>query len=190
MAKLMIIPFSLLLIFIAGCADTAEEETRMNRESPTQPIHYESEREQKDRLNVRDQSIGERGGYPQSKLDNINDADFEGGYSDEYTTERTEEITDYLKRKQEIIQAQVAETDERIVIAVMTPERPNHDTDISGAIKEEVENILPGTDKEIVVYTDDAYWERMKNIDARWKARETGEDIGEMLENFFNIDDD
>jgi len=189
MAKLMMIPFSLLLIFITGCADTAEEETRMDRESPTQPIHYETEREQKERLNARDQTIGERGGYPQSKLENVNDADFEGGYTDEYTTERTEEIADYLKRKQDIIQAQVAETDDRIVVAVMLPEFADRHPDVSGSIEEEVRNILPGTNKEIVVYTDSVYWERRKN-DARWKARETGEDIGEMLENFFNVDND
>jgi hypothetical protein len=189
MAKLMMIMFSLLFTFIAGCADTADEETKMNRESPTQPIHYETEREQKDRLNVRDKTIGERGGYPQSKLENINDADFEGGYTDEYTTDRTQEVSEYLKKKQGIIQAQVAETDDRIVVAVMLPEHTNRDVDVSRSIEEEVKNILPGTNKQIVVYTDDIYWDRMKNIDARWKARETGEDIGEMLENFFNVDD-
>jgi ABC-type Fe3+-citrate transport system substrate-binding protein len=190
MAKLILIPCSLLLLFMAACADTGEGESEMNEESPTQPIHYETEHEQKDRLNVRDQTIGERSGYPQSTQENVNDANFEGGYTDEYTNNRTEEIAEYLQQKQNIIQAQVAETDERIVVAVMLQERTNQNVDVSGSIEEEVRNILPGTNKQIVVYTDDNYWDRMKNIDARWKARETGDDLGEMLDDFFNTDND
>jgi hypothetical protein len=190
MAKRLLVPCSLLLFFITACTNAGDEETGMdtNDNDAPEPIHYETEREQKDRLNVREQSIGERGGYPQTEQENISDADFEGGYTDMYTNDRTEELADYLKRKQEIVQAQVAETDDRIVISVLLPEDPQHDVDISSSIEEEVRNILPGIDKQIVVYTDDVYWDRMKNLDARWKARERGEDLGEMVEDFFNTE--
>src|SRR5690625_1979386 len=175
---------------MAAYTNNGEEEANMDNDNVTQPIHYETEREQKDRLNVREQTIGERGGYPQSKQENINDQDYEGGYSDIYTTDRTEEIAEYLQKKQEIVQAQVAETDDRIVIAVMLPERTRCDVDAGRLIEEEVRNILPGTNKQIIVYTDDVYWDRMKNLDGRWKARQTGEELGEMLEDFFNMEDD
>ncbi|GAB3802061.1 YhcN/YlaJ family sporulation lipoprotein [Virgibacillus kimchii] len=188
MVKRLILPCSLLLFFIAACTNAGEEETSMYADDNdvTEPIHYETEQERKDRLNVREPSIGERGGYPQSKQENVSDADFESEYTDLYTTDRTEEIADYLKRKQEIVQAQVAETDDRIVIGVLLPEHTNRDVEVSGSIEEEVRDILPGTNKQIIVITDDVYWDRMKNIDARWKARERGEDLGEMLEDYFN----
>lgn len=189
MTKLIWIPCSVLLI-LGACTNTNEEETGMDQDNITQPIHYETEREQKERLNVRDQTIGERGGYPQSRQENVHDANFDDGFTDEYTTERTKEIANYLQNKQQIIQAQVAETDDRIVVAVLMQERTNRDVDVSASIEEEVRNILPGTNKEIVVLTNDKYLDRMRNLDARWKARETGEDLGEMLEDFFNVEND
>ena len=190
MMKRIIVPCSLLFLFLTACGNNGEEETGMEDDNVSQPIHFETEQEQKDRLNVREQTIGERGGYPQTQQENVNEQDYEGGYSDIYTNDRTEEIAEYLQGKQEIIQAQVAETDDRIVIAVILPERTNRDADVSASIEEEVRNILPGTNKQIVVYTDDVYWDRMKNLDGRWKARETGEELGEMLQNFFNMENE
>ncbi|WP_170875264.1 YhcN/YlaJ family sporulation lipoprotein [Virgibacillus pantothenticus] len=172
------------LISLIGCADgqQGENHANPNTDNQTQPIHYETEKERNERLNIREQSIGEKGGYPQSKQENINESNFNSGYSDPFTNEEAIMITEALQKKRQIVQAQVASTNDRILIGVILSTHVSGD--IGNEIKKEVKKLLPDSNKEIIIYTDDTHWEKMRNLDARLEAKDNGENMEELINRF------
>ncbi|MCG1027919.1 YhcN/YlaJ family sporulation lipoprotein [Virgibacillus halodenitrificans] len=185
MLKYGLIPCIVLLAFTIGCSNNNDESGENKTNPNTQPIHYETDQEQKDRLNYDEPSIGERGGYPQSEQEQVNDADYKGGYSDAFTNKEAILLSQELQNKKDIIQAQVAVTDKRIIVGVMQREHTDHFA--VNKIESTIREILPNTEKEIIVYTDDIHWDRMKNLDARLKAKNRGDDLENIVEDFLNI---
>ncbi|GAB3050321.1 YhcN/YlaJ family sporulation lipoprotein [Virgibacillus ainsalahensis] len=179
-SKMTLFLFSLLVI--TGCANTDETQNN-NEDVDTQPMHYETEDEKKERMGTRDRTTGEQEGNP-NDIDKANSADFEGGYSDPYTTEETEAISRKLKEHEDIIQAQVASTDERIMIGLRLKEHT--DPNIPNNIQEEVKEIIPNTDKQIIVFSDEIYWDRMKNLKTRG---DSGNDMNKLMDDFLKIED-
>lgn len=179
-----IIPITFILLLTVACS-SVNEDGNNGEGIKTQPINYETDQERKDRLNTRDKTIGEKGGYPQSKQEGVNASDFHKGYSDPFTNEESELISKQLKEKKEIVQVQVAATDERIIVAVILSEKA--DPEIKKTIQEEVESIAP--DKQITVYTDEVHWDHMKNLDARKGSEKREYDIEEYIDDFFRTED-
>ncbi|MEC5422057.1 YhcN/YlaJ family sporulation lipoprotein [Virgibacillus sp. C22-A2] len=187
MSKTIKASIILLILFVVGCTNADDNTQTNNEDIRTQPIHYETESEQKARKGLRDKTIGEQGGYPQSDQEGVNASDYSGGYSDVFTNEESEFLANELQAHRDIIQAQVASTEDRIIVAVMLREHSNHD--VAETIETEVREVIPETDKQIIIYTDDIYWDRMKNLDARLEARDVGEDLEDYITDFFNRND-
>lgn len=172
-------------LFVAGCADDTEQGmSGTTNPDQIQPINYETPKEQQERVGQQEKSVGELGGYPQNEQEFVNEGDknVNAKNEDRYTNEKTLQISEYLSERKEIVQAQVAETDDRIIIAVQTENHEYHD--LNRIIEEEVRRIEP--EKQIVVYTDDNYWERMRNLNSRQIKLE--DDIENSLREFFNND--
>ncbi|PAV28927.1 hypothetical protein CIL05_13160 [Virgibacillus profundi] len=180
-----IISFTLLIIFTVGCANTDEDTQTTQEKINTSPINYETEQERKERLNIRDQTIGEKGGYPQSDQDGVNAGDNSGENSDAFTNEESMKISKQLKEKKEIVQAQVASTDDRIIVAVILSEQT--DPDIKQMIESEVSKTV--SDKQIIVYTDEVHWDHMKNLDARLGSEKREFDIEDYIDDFIKRND-
>ncbi|NWO13295.1 YhcN/YlaJ family sporulation lipoprotein [Virgibacillus sp.] len=180
--KINIILLSLAFIVLGCTNEEAEYDYQHHEKDNTQPIHYETDKERKDRLNIREETVGEKGGYPQSKQDNINRSDFKSGYADPFTNEESKLIAEALRDHKQISQAQVASTADRILIGVKLN---THVTDDVGEdIKKEVKQLLPQANKEIIIYTDDAHWEKMKNLEARIEAKDNGKKMEEFINQF------
>ncbi|WP_249870983.1 YhcN/YlaJ family sporulation lipoprotein [Oceanobacillus saliphilus] len=178
--------FIALILLIGACdgAENASEQNNVGNDGSIQPIRFDEKN-----VDIYDSpgpSIGEMGGYEQSEQRGVNTADF-SKYSDVFTNEESIRISEELAKQKDIIQAQVASTEDRIIVAVMLREHFDHH--VAHKIEDEVRKIVPDSDKQIIVYTDDIQWDRMKNIDARLGARETGYELGNILEEFFQIND-
>ncbi|GGJ84025.1 hypothetical protein GCM10007063_03140 [Lentibacillus kapialis] len=177
--KWMLVPAVSTLLF--GCAqyETGQEDSQENMNS--QPIHYENEKEQNERFGKEKQGIDEQGGYQQSEQKELNDGD-ENAQSDLFTNEMSMSISKQLKERKDVRQAQVAISDEKVVVGVMlTDQAP---PDMRELVEREVQRMVPT--KEIYVYTDDIYWDRMRNKDAQ--PDQLNGDIREFLREFFNRD--
>lgn len=82
----------------------------------------------------------------------------------------------------EIKQAQVASSDERVVVGVILSNRFEAQSDIAEQIKTSVKEMAP--DKTVVVYTDDIHWDRMRNLQSRIKQINI-QDEPNLLEKWF-----
>lgn len=100
-----------------------------------------------------------------------------------FNSREERQISQQLAKRKEIMQSRVAITPNRVVVFASLSEYPN---DITKSIEEDVKRFVP--DRDVVVFTDEAQWERMKHLDASLKQREIGEDLEEFLEEYFNID--
>lgn len=170
-----------ILFATAGCGNEAEEGQNENN-NQYQPINYETREEQTNRAGSRDNTIGELGGYPQSDQEYVNDGDknLNAKNEDRYTNERTMLISEYLAERKEIVQAQVAETDERIIVAVITADN-EYFPNLNEVIEKEVKRVIP--DKQIVVYTQAIWWDRMRNLNS--SPNDLDEKMNRDIDNFF-----
>ncbi|ASN05115.1 YhcN/YlaJ family sporulation lipoprotein [Virgibacillus necropolis] len=172
-----------IVLVTAGCTNGQNNEANNDEQIQTQPIHYETREEQNERLGIRNQTIGEKGGYPQSEQKEINRGDNTvGENTDIFTSEQSKVIADHLTDRRDIKAAQVAITDEKIVVAVMLSEYT--DDEIGEKIEKEVRTF--DQNKTIVVYTDSIYWDRMNNLKSGLKRSESPNEIKEDMEWLFN----
>jgi len=169
------------LLFTVACTqmDTGQPMDNKQDHMNTQPITYEDERSNEDvksDFTKYDESKERLARFREAGDHNI---------SDLYTNEETDKISEHLMRLREINVAQVAETDTKVIVAVMLN---NHaDQHIANWIEEEASQFV--NDKEIVVYTDDVYWYQHRNLDAKSRANQIGENVEEFLDDFFEIKD-
>ena len=173
----------ILVMFVMAACNHGELETSEKRNDSVQPMHFDEKT--RDIYDKQEPSIGEQGGYIQSEQKGANSSDF-SKYNDPFTNEETIRITEELVKQKDIVQAQVASTDERLIVAVML--RENLDRDIADDIEADVRKIVPESDKEIIVYTDDVQWDRMKDFDARFGSKETDDNLDNMMKEFFHMD--
>ncbi|HLS07565.1 YhcN/YlaJ family sporulation lipoprotein [Lentibacillus sp.] len=177
--KWMIIPLFTVVLF--GCAQYESGEQDDSENMNSQPINYETEEEEKERLGAEDQGIDEQGGYLQSEQKELNDGD-ENAKSDAFTNEMSMSISKHLQKRKDVRQVQVAVTDERVVVGIMLSEHAP--PDMRERVEQEVQEMVPT--KEVYVYTDDIYWDRMRNKDKQ--LDQLNGDIREYLREFFNRD--
>ncbi|WP_099158639.1 YhcN/YlaJ family sporulation lipoprotein [Virgibacillus ndiopensis] len=187
MNKKILLNTGIIIAFLFGCANTNQDENAQDNNVETQPLHYETNEEQKDRQGVKKESVGEKGGYKQSDQKGTNASERNSGnYTDIFTNEETKEIYRHVTGLKEVKNAQIASTEEKVIVAVMLNEHSNHN--VQAVIEQEVKKFAP--DKTIVVYTDDIYWDRMSNLKSRLKAGNGGNEFQEQMEKFFNRDND
>lgn len=167
----------LMLGAITACTNEPTDKAENGNQQSTQPIHYETEQEKRERLGTFAENGKKK--YPQSEQKKGTEANFKNGYSDSFTNEETEMITRALKNKTQIVQAQVAATEDRIIVGVMLKDDVRQD--IGNEIKQEVKKLVPNSNKEIIVYTDEEHWNKMKNLDNRLKPKYNGEKLEEIL---------
>ncbi|SFD57780.1 Sporulation lipoprotein YhcN/YlaJ (Spore_YhcN_YlaJ) [Lentibacillus persicus] len=171
---------SLMLIVLVGCAqyDSGEEEGS-NENLNSQPINYETKKERNERLGKDTDNSKENSELYDDDLAEINEGD-EDAKTDIFTNEMSQSISKQLKQRKDIRQAQVVVTDERVVVGVMlTAQAP---PDMREVVEQEVSEVV--SDKEVYVYTDDIYWDRMRNKDA--ELDQFNGDVREFLREFFN----
>ncbi|SDQ46656.1 Sporulation lipoprotein YhcN/YlaJ (Spore_YhcN_YlaJ) [Virgibacillus subterraneus] len=169
---------SVIIFALVGCG--TEEGKQDNTENMnSQPINYETKEEQKERTGNKEPNLGEKGGYPQSEQTEMNDGDA-SGQSDLYTNQTSILISKKLKERREVIQAQVAVTDDKAIVGVIIS--PSSPPNMRKILKQEVHEMVPN--REVEVYTDDIYWDRMRNKDA--KLDQLNGDMNEFLNEFFN----
>lgn len=164
-------PLLLLIFLMTACSDNDRNALDRDEQPGTQPIHYETDKEQKEREGIREQTIGEKGGYSQNDQDRMKNVNDERNYSDPFTNEESKRITEELNKHNNIAQVQVASTDNRIIVGVMLRENDSHkrisDEQFADEIESKIRDILPDENRDIIVYTGDAQWGRLKNLDAR-----------------------
>jgi Sporulation lipoprotein YhcN/YlaJ (Spore_YhcN_YlaJ) len=177
------------IMITAACGNTNSEQGINDQQDVNkfQSVNYETPKEQKDRTKE-DKTIGERGGYPQSEQRGVGAGDENTSHKneDQFSNENTRLISKYLAERKDIVQAQVSETDNRIIVAVITPD-PNQNGDNSDLVKsidKEVRRVVP--DKDIVVYVDKIHWNRMRNLNSH--PRTINREVQEKLDNFFGND--
>jgi len=169
MKKNMVL-FALLLTMLMACSQP-ENTLQPNEERETQPIHYETEEEQKERKGVRDQTIGEQGGYIQSEQPHLKYVDRDQDYTDPYKNEEALLLTEELNKLDYLATVEVSSAEDRIVIGVMLQANDSHkpisDEAFAEQIEAEVKKILPDTDKDIIVFSQESEWGELKNLDGR-----------------------
>lgn len=143
----------------------------------TQPINYETKKEQNGRLGVNKKPNKD---YYQSNEKGIAT---DGKENNVFVTKEAREISQLLAKREYINQIQVATMDERVVVSVTLNDYTL--SNAAGMIKRDVEKVVPN--KEIIVYTDELHWNRMKDVNASLKQREIGENVEEYLEKHLNI---
>lgn len=163
----------LSIAILTACTNTRENAEDNNGKVDTQPINYETEGERKDRLNIPDNQKQEE--HPKQEKQN---------YSDAFTNEESVMISKTLEKRKDITQAQVASTDDRIIVAVVLSNQPKHD--IVNKIETDIKEIVPN--KQIVIYTDESHWERMKNLDSGLRSKGVGPDMEDRINYFFHTD--
>ncbi|MFZ3576420.1 YhcN/YlaJ family sporulation lipoprotein [Virgibacillus sp. DJP39] len=164
--KLNYVCLLFIVIVMTACSDGENSAADNNNNEPqSQPLNYENETEKNRRLGLRDQTIGEKGGYSQSDQKLINRGDVGANNKDIYTNEKSQEIVKYLMDRHGIKVAQVAITDEKIIVAVMFDDRTGTNDAIADVIEKEVRKF--DASKQIVVYTDQSNWEQVKDLKAR-----------------------
>lgn len=162
-----IVGLSLLILF--GCSNPTDtgENAGQDNHPDTQPMHYETDKEKRDRQNERPETIGDRGGYPQSDQRDTNASDNQQENStDPYVDEATDKIYDKISQFKEIKQAQVTATDEKVIVALMLNDYDEET--VRNKIVKEVQKVEPN--KEVVIYTDDIHWNRVRNSRSRLKS--------------------
>ncbi|WP_164668493.1 YhcN/YlaJ family sporulation lipoprotein [Virgibacillus doumboii] len=165
---------AIVVILLVGCTNNNDEAFREDLDDFPEPTKYDADNPKNDPFGV-----GKEGEYPQSDQTEMNDGD-ESGQSDLFTNEESVAIANHLTKKKEVIQSQVALTDNKVVVGVMLNE--SAPADMRERIKKEVQEMKPN--KKVNVYTDDIYWDRMRNKDS--KLDHFNGDMEEFLNEFFN----
>lgn len=186
MRSKVITAMCILVFIIGGCTNTnSDGQKETNKESPnSDPISFETQQGKKNQgKGIREHSLEEQPGYPQHDQDNVNHGEANRNNADIFTTQEAEEISRHLTKRRDITQAQVATTEDRVIIGLILKKQQTGNQQLIDNIEKEVQQFAP--DKEIIVYTDDTHWNKMKNLDRGLKRNNSGEDVESYIENFF-----
>lgn len=181
MKYFFIVSLSITLLFATGCDQfISNESMENNNDVNTELITYENEE-------GKNKGPTNFDGYEKSKQrrERLQD-DSNQPITDQYTNAETNRIAEHLMTLDEINRAQVVSTDDRIVVGVIL--NLHDDQHIGNMIEEEVRELITD-DRDIVVYTDEKYWYQRRNLDAKGRATQIGEDLEDILDNFFNLKD-
>lgn len=185
----IIVALFILTVFVTGCTNmNSDEKQETTQENPnTHPINDEPKKEQKDRLEdrVNPPSKQKHQQNQERYADQMGNDDM-----DIFTTKESAEIADMLTKRNDVIQAQVATTKDRVIVGVMlnkyNKQQADGDQKKIAEIEKAVQKVEP--EKEIVVYTDDAHWNQLKDLNSGLKQSNAGENVEKYIEKFLNVD--
>ncbi|HLQ71560.1 MAG TPA: YhcN/YlaJ family sporulation lipoprotein, partial [Bacillota bacterium] len=102
---------------------------------------------------------------------------------DVFTNNTSNKIREKLTNRQDIRRAQVAVTKTRAIISVQLSDHANRE-DILDSIQHDTEPMVPN--KDIVIYTNDSYWNRMKKLGSELKNLTDDDDIDHYIDKYFD----
>lgn len=172
------------LLFAVGCANNDNKDAQNMKQTHVDPEVSDAEKKGvlTEKLRYNEQTDITKGEDPAKVKRKYNTGQPSDMNQAEFTNEKTAEISKKIAERVDVKQAQVAMTDDRIIVALMLHHKA--DPKALDEIKAEVTKIAPG--KEVVMYTDTDYWSKKKDMTGRNDSAETGGKMEEFLNNFFN----
>jgi len=144
---------------------------RPSEDTDTKPMHYVTDEKNKKREDARDQPTREQENASQNERPELKYVDYDWEYTDPYKNEEALVLTEELNKLDDVATVEVSSAKDRIVIGVMLNAEDSHkpisDEEFAEQIKAEVKRILPETDKEIIVFSQESEWGELKNLDGR-----------------------
>ncbi len=123
-----------------------------------------------ERARPRDKNIALRQG---PKKDTPMDSDNANSFNNIEFDRQSREIGKRLSQNRFVKTAQVVITNEKVIVAVEEPDRATYTrVDVSEKVRKLVTQMPETKGKEIVIYTDERYWDRMKDIRSRLNQRD------------------
>ncbi|MBM7569535.1 YhcN/YlaJ family sporulation lipoprotein [Aquibacillus albus] len=195
MKKITVYPTLIFLtVMLSGCLGQEGSHNGeigdMDNPDNNNPIAYSTEQEEAQRrgLNPVENEIDSENpeqlleGY-QTKMRNPNDGN-NASYNQSFYNQESQSIAREINQVEGVKISQVIVTDNHVIVSVMldqydyktNPER------IAEAIYNRTTDLVP--DKEVNVYTDAVYWNKMKNLNARLKDEEDPERTQTFIEDF------
>lgn len=166
------------MVFVAvGCTNENNDTSTESDVDDSKLIRYETKEEQNERLGINDYGTKD---YYQSDEEGITP---DGNERILFDNKESLLIAQKLEKRPDIKQAQVATVDDNIIVFVTLKDYTNDN--ITNNIKSVVQEIVPN--KEIIIFTDDIHWNRMRNLQAGLKQKEIGENVEQYLEQHFDI---
>ncbi len=170
------------LLFAVGCSSNKEAQNMGVTEIDPQMTDAKRKGVLTEKLRYNEQTDITKGENPAKVERKYNTGQPSDRNQAEFTNDKTAEISKKIAERVDVKQAQIAMTDDRIIVALMLHHKA--DPKVLDEIKAEVTKMAPG--KEIVMYTDTDYWSKKKDMTGRNDSAETGGKMEEFLNNFFN----
>lgn len=168
--------FVLLLSMCTACTNNNNAEQNQ-QEDNVQQIHYESKKEENERLGINDYTDKD---YYQSDEEGIA---HDGNERNIFHSKESLLVAQKLGKRPDIKQYQVAVYENYVIVFTILNDYVNDD--IAESIEQDVKEVLPS--KEVAVYTDEYHWNKMRHMQAGFKQREIADDIEHYLEENFNL---
>lgn len=162
-----------LFFMLVGCQNGEEnaelDHSENYNENETQPVRFDSRHEGMQRNTGPYSQYMRQEQFPRTKKTEYDTGD---RVTDPYMNEEAVYIRNQLIKRNEIVNAHVSSTEDRIVVVVMLEPHFNHESKPTEKdIEEFVNDLVPTIEKDIVVYTDNTEWDKRKNDNARMNNR-------------------
>lgn len=168
--------FLVLLGIFTACTNNNAEQ-HQQEDSNVQPIRYESNKEENERLGINDYADKD---YYQSDEKGIA---HDGNERNIFHSDESLLVAQKLGERPDIKQYQVAVYENYVIVFTILQDYVNDD--IAESIEQDVKEVLPS--KEVAVYTDEYHWNKMRHMQAGFKQRQIADDLEHYLEENFNI---
>ncbi|MGM8212983.1 YhcN/YlaJ family sporulation lipoprotein [Virgibacillus sp. W0430] len=175
--KVNLIWIAAMFMLFVGCSNGQKDTSQEKEGTNPNPIRYETKEEYNARHGINDYADKD---YYQSDEAGIAP---DGNERNIFNTEESLLIAQTLQRKTDIKQAQAALVDSKIIVFVTLNDYTNDN--ISNNIRQIVQEIVP--EKEVIIFTDEIHWNRMRHLQAGLKQREIAENLEHYFEENFNI---
>ncbi|MYL53379.1 hypothetical protein GLW08_08510 [Pontibacillus yanchengensis] len=163
---------------LVGCAGQEESESIIEPELEPESLSIDRDRMNKEAIDNdgKDQPSEKHQEYidrsvPQNEYPKkntpISDPDAMSTNNKEYD-KQSREIGKRLSESRYVKTAQVVVTNEKVVVAIEEPDRTTYTrVNVAEKVREILKEMPETNGKEIVVYTDERYWDRMKDLKSR-----------------------
>ncbi|MCT2537978.1 YhcN/YlaJ family sporulation lipoprotein [Aquibacillus koreensis] len=155
------------------------------------PIAYNTQQEEAERngTNVNNPPERNREHYLEGFTTGLKKPDNQNTkYTEQFYNEESQKVSEAVNKIEAVSITQVFSTEDQIFVSPLLEQTEYKDQDdvdrIVEQVRKQVRQIVP--DKEIVIYTDDIYWNEMRNINARnvENPDEARDYIQDFIDNF------
>ncbi|MBB6451904.1 hypothetical protein HNQ94_000325 [Salirhabdus euzebyi] len=170
MKKNLIIVTTVLGITLAGCGNEANQlnnnQTETNNDYLTQPIEYRMDEQQNNNNYTPEHSANKSKAYQQElNRRSPNQKEGQTSYADEELAGIADKITEEVEGISGVVEVQTVVTPFRVLVALKVNEHERMDPEVQNKVREAVERLTNRND--VAIYTDAAYFDRIKNLNAR-----------------------